>query len=228
MDREIHRGGQNWDITAAETQAWLNRVIDHLLTERNIAVPIVVRKRHALADLLFDRMTEHGRAQIRKAAQALFRNETERRLETTFEMSFELLEQDYAPSRPYRGTFEYRKRAFDLIGEMNDDEALCAKKIDDHPNVRRWLRNLSYESAGGYSLPLSPGKFFPDFIVELEDWRTAIVEYKGPHLANNPKELHKRDVGKLWADRSAGKCVFVWVVDHDWTTLDTQLAAVAR
>jgi type III restriction enzyme len=74
---------------------------------------------------------------------------------------------------------------------MGDEEALCAKKIDDHTNVKRWIRNLVHESAGGFSLPLSPGRFFPDFIAELNDGRIAIVEYKGPHIANDPKELHK-------------------------------------
>ena len=50
--------------------------------------------------------------------------------------------------------------------------------------------NLEHESAGGFSLPLSPGRFFPDFIAELEDGRIAIIEYKGGHLAQRPEELH--------------------------------------
>ena len=221
LDREIHRGGQNAGLTAAESQAWLIRVADYLVAGRGLAIPMLVRKRHELADLLHDRIVAHGRVQVRNAAHALFRNETERRLETTFEMSYEMLEQDHAPSRRYHGPFGYPKHAFDLIGEMGDEESQCAKKIDDHPNVRRWLRN---ESINGYSLPLSPGRFFPDFIVELEDWRTAIVEYKGPHLAHDPKELHKKVVGEMWAARSDGKCVFVWVVDRDWATLSEKLA----
>src|SRR5260221_11392203 len=126
-------------------------------------------------------------------------------------MAFEVLEQDYAPYRQYAGAFQYRKHAFDLIGEIGDEESHCAKRIDDHPNVRRWLRNLTQESAGGYCLPLSPGRFFPDFIVELEDGRTAIVEYKGAHLAHDPDELHKKNVGEMWTARSAGHCVFIWV-----------------
>ena len=109
---------------------------------------------------------------------------------------------------------------------MGNEEGQCAKKIDDHPNVKRWIRNLVYESAGGFSLPLAPGRFFPDFIVELNDGRVAIVEYKGGHLAEQRKELHKEDVGKLWAARSDGKCVFVRVVDRDWAKLEAALNAV--
>ena len=139
-----------------------------------------------------------------------------------------LVEQDYCPYRQYQGAFTFRKHAFDLIGDMRKkEEPQCAKQIDDHPNVNRWVRNLTYESAGGFSLPLSPGRFFPDFIAELRDRRVAIIEYKDGHLAQSPDELHKAVVGQLWAERSAGQCVFVRVVDRDWPKLQTALAAKA-
>ncbi len=105
---------------------------------------------------------------------------------------------------------------------MNGEESECAKQIDDHPNVNRWIFNLQQSSAGGFGLPLAPGQFFPDFLVELNDGRRAIVEYKGDR-ATLPTELHKEYVGKLWAARSAGKCVFVRVVDRDWATLKAAL-----
>jgi type III restriction enzyme len=227
LDRELHRGGQNAGLTAAESQAWLNRVVDFLVVERGIAIPILVRKRHDLANLTFHRITDHGRKQIRRAAQSLFGSETERRLVTTSEFAFEVAEQEYCPSRRYGdGPFAFQNHAFDLIGELGEEETHCAKRIDDHPNVARWIRNLVHESAGGFSLPLSPGRFFPDFLVELKDGRMAIVEYKGGHLAESRKELHKEEVGNLWAARSGGKCVFVRVVDRDWAALDAALNAV--
>lgn len=37
---------------------------------------------------------------------------------------------------------------------------------------------------------------------------------------------HKENVGELWAARSDGKCVFVWVVERDWATLDAALNAI--
>lgn len=227
LDRELHRGGQNAALAAAESQAWLNRVVDYLVGEHGIEIPILVRKRHELADLAFHRIADHRRKQIRKAADRLFAGATQRRLETTLDMVFEVAEQDYCPYRQYReGPFSFRKHAFDLIGDMGDEESQCAKKIDDHPNVNRWIRNLEQESAGGFSLPLAPGRFFPDFLVELNDGRMAIVEYKGKHLAERKEELHKEDVGKLWAARSGGKCVFVRVVNRDWAKLEAALNAI--
>lgn len=224
FDHEIHRGGQNAGLRAAEAQAWLNRVVDYMNTERRIDPSILVRKRHELAELILQRIVDHGCKQVRKAAELLFSSNSERRLETTFEFPFNLAEQDYCPYRRYSlGPFSFQKHAFDLIGAMGNEESQCAKKIDDHPNVKRWVRNLENESAGGFSLPLSPGRFFPDFLVELNDQRVAIVEYKGGHLAERKSEIHKEDVGKLWASRSGGKCVFVRVVDKDWRTLESAL-----
>lgn len=226
LDRELHRGGQNAGLSASESQAWLNRVVDDLVGRRGFAMSVVVRKRHELANLLFHRITDHGRKQVRKAAQLLFASEGERQLRTSPEWAFEVAEQDYAPYRLYDGTFGFRKHAFDLIGSMGNEESHCAHRIDSHNNVVRWIRNLENESAGGFGLPLSPGQFFPDFLAELKDGRFAIVEYKGKHLANNPDELHKEDIGKLWAARSDGKCVFVRVVDNDWAKLEAALDAM--
>ncbi|HQR06701.1 MAG TPA: DEAD/DEAH box helicase family protein [Gemmatales bacterium] len=224
FDQELHRGGINAGLSSSESQPWLNHVLNDLLNTRKIELPILVRKRHELIELIKERIEKHGRQQISKAASALFASESDRRLETTWEMPFEITEQDYAPYKRYTsGPYSYQKHAFDLIGHLGPEESACAKKIDDHPNVKRWLRNLVFESAGGFSLPLSPGRFFPDFLVELQDGRIAIVEYKGSHLASNPKELHKKEVGELWAARSEDKGIFIRIVDKDWDTLEKVL-----
>jgi type III restriction enzyme len=226
VDGELHHGGAFAGLPKAESEAWILRVIDHLLTDRRADLPILVRKRHELADVVRGRIAEHGRQQVRVAANMLITGQSPRRLETSMDKASMLAEHDYCPYRQHHGgPFTYPKHAFDLIGEMGDEESQCAKRINDHPNVNRWIRNLEQESAGGFSLPLSPGRSYPDFIVELLDGRTAIVEYKNPKLAQAKEEQHKKEVGELWEARSAGKCVFVWVVDRDWPTLEAKLAA---
>ena len=226
LDGELHHGGAFAGLPQAESEPWILRVIDHLLTERRAELPVLVRKRPELADVVRERIAEHGRVQVRVAANMLITGQSTRRLETSMDMAHVLAEHDYCPYRQYRGPFSYSKHAFDLIGDMGDEESQCAKRIDDHRNVNRWVRNLEHESAGGHSLPLSPGRFFPDFIVELADGRTAIVEYKNPKLAQAKEEQHKKGVGELWEARSGGSCVFVWVVDRDWAKLEAALAAV--
>lgn len=223
LDAELHHGGAFAGLPKAQSQAWLLRVVDSLLTVRGADLRILVRKRHQLADVVIRRIAAHGRQQVRLAANMLIEGRSPRRLETSFDVPMILEEHEYGPYRLYRGMLTLQKHVFSLIGDMGDEESDCAKRIDDHPNVRRWVRNLDRESAGGFSLPLSPGRFFPDFIAELADGRTAIVEYKGAHLAWLPEELHKEAVGKLWESRSDDRCVFVRIVDRDWASLETAL-----
>jgi type III restriction enzyme len=228
LDSELHHGGALAGLAKAQSQAWLLRVVDSLLTDRRANLLILIRKRHDLAGVVRRRIAEHGRQQVRVAANMLITGQSPRQLETSMDFAAILEEHDYGPYKLHRGGhFDYPKHAFDKIGAFdNDEESDCAKRIDDHPNVKRWVRNLTHESAGGFSLPLSPGRFFPDFLVELLDGRTAIVEYKGHQRAELSEEQHKKGVGELWAARSGGTCVFVWIVDRDWAKLEVALAAI--
>ncbi|MCG3179637.1 MAG: hypothetical protein BIFFINMI_01978 [Phycisphaerae bacterium] len=227
LDAELHHGGAYATLSKAESQAWLLRVADYLITDRKADPRILVRKRHDLADVLIRRIAEHGRQQIREAANMLIAGTSSRSLATSMDMAWPLAEEDYCPYRRYdRGLYDLGKHAFALIGDMNDDEADCARKIDDCKNVKRWVRNLEPQNGGGgFSLPLSPGRFFPDFVAELDDGRVALIEYKNAKLAL--AEPHKKEIGDLWAGRSDGQSVFVWVVEKDWTAIETGLAALA-
>lgn len=82
--------------------------------------------------------------------------------------------------------------------------------FDEH-----WVRNLERDVEGAFWLPTSYGKFFPDFVCELDDGRLLVVEYKGEHLRNVPAEIEKDQVGKLWAAKSDGRCLFLMAFAKD-------------
>ena len=155
-------------------------------------------------------ITDHGRIQLRKATEMLIKDDPES-ITTDRDFAVHVEEFRYNPTREYSGGHKFKKHAFDLIGDMNKKELETATIIDSHPNVKRWLRNLDHESHGGFWLPKSPGKFFPDFIVELLDGTIVIVEYKNAKLASNPDEQHKRDIGELW--RNAAQTA---IGSHGW------------
>ena len=224
LNHELHKDSRFMGITAIESAAWLQRVVTHLATTRGIDLGVLVRKRHALADAVIPRIRDHGVDQVRRIAELLFKDLAVAKVETSYKLPFTLVEQAYAPSSQYSGVHLYRKHAFEKVADMNYEEAECAKHIDDCPVVGRWVRNLDRESAHGFSLPLSPGHFFPDFIAELTDGRVAVIEYKGAHLADSRGELYKKSVGDLWARQSNGKAVFGWVVDRNWSAIESTLA----
>lgn len=226
LDRAIHRSGAFAGLALSESQPWLRRVVAHLTSQRRIALPVIVRRRHRLADVLRTKLADHGRRQTRRATDWLIDNRPES-IRTSDEHAVLVEEQDYAPSRLHPATHRFQRHAFDLMFEMNQEEAECAWHIDRHPNVARWIRNTEHPTQGGFWLPKSPGKFFPDFLVELKDGRIVLVEYKMGKMASDPEEQHKKAVGELWAARSQGRCRFAWVVDKAWHELDAELGSRA-
>ena len=223
LDRALHQDDSFMGLPLSESQPWINRVVESLVTDRRIELPMIVRRRHRLADVIRVKASDHGRKQTRKATNQLLDTRPQA-VTTSAEFCARIEEQDYAPSQLEPDTHIFKKHAFDLIGStQNKEERLCGIEIDRHENVERWIRNPSYASQGGFSLPKSPGRFFPDFIVELKSGKTVIVEYKNSTLAADPEEQHKRAVGELWAERSDGQCRFAYVIDRDWASLAAKL-----
>ncbi len=220
LDRELHRGDSLQGLPLSRSQPWLAKVIGGLINGRGMQRGMIVRRRHALAEVLRVKVCDHGRLQTRKATNTLFETMPEAVLTSDDHASW-IEEQEYRPSKLDDSGVRFNKPAFSQIGSMNGEELLCAQQIDAHPSVERWIRNPEHESQGGFWLPKSPGRFFPDFIVEMKDGRIFLVEYKGKDRAENPEELHKKSVGDLWAARSDGRCGFVWVVDKDWNAIGT-------
>lgn len=221
LDNELHRDDAFRGLPKKESQPWFHRVVQALVGERRLPLANLVRRRHQLAQLTRTIVADHGRGQVREAMSRLIHERPEA-IETSATVVFEMSDANYAPYPPYERHY-FPKHAFDRIASMNRPEFDCAEKIDSHPRVKRWVRNLDRETQGGFSLPKSPGNFFPDFIVELIDGTIVAVEYKNSSLDEKKEEQHKKAVGELWAMRSGGKCRFAWVVDGNWAELDRVL-----
>jgi type III restriction enzyme len=223
LDQELHRDDAMSGLALRESQPWLQRVVNGLVGQRDFQLPMLVRRRHQLAEVLRVKIAGHGCQQVRRTMQRLIQRMPEA-VETSYELLHMIEEQNYAPTSLHNSGHQFAHHGFDLIAAMNSEELLCAMEIDRHKNVVRWIRNTEHESHGGFWLPKSPGRFFPDFIVELKNGCIALVEYKNARIAYAPEEQHKRTVGELWAGRSNGKGRFAWIIDQDWNELERQLS----
>lgn len=58
-------------------------------------------------------------------------------------------------------------------------------------------------------MPLAHGRFYPDFVAELQDGRILVMEHKGKHLVTAEEARQKANVGALWEERSGGKALFL-------------------
>ena len=50
----------------------------------------------------------------------------------------------------------------------------------------------------------------------MQNGRILAVEYKGGPIADGRDSDEKKRIGQLWANRSHGKCRFVWVENEQW------------
>ena len=85
--------------------------------------------------------------------------------------------------------------------------------------VKVWARN-TVRQKNSFWLQTSSDKFYPDFVCKLHDGRVLVIEYKGALLVHDPAEQQKRLIGKLWADRSHGQCLFAWVENKQFTEIE--------
>ena len=102
--------------------------------------------------------------------------------------------------------------AFD--GKDDGEEYLCAVAIDQSPKVKTWLRNAD-RRLGSFRLPLAEHWFYPDFVGVLNDGRMFVVEYKGADRKSNADTIEKDAIGRLWASKSNGKCLYRTVYKTD-------------
>jgi len=83
------------------------------------------------------------------------------------------------------------------------------KLIDNLPQLKFWIRNLSRRFQTSFWLPTSTDRFYPDFVALLEDGRILVVEYKGGDRVTTDDTKEKRNIGELWAEKSGGKGLFL-------------------
>ena len=204
-------------LTQSQRRAYLAAVVNHQLHACGVTLVALAQARFQMAR----RIEAHVGTLRDAAAQQQFRQ----RVLQQGDAGAWLVEPDWA--RPYvfeanrypapvasrySGRYQFEKHYFPVLADLkeNGQEFACAQRIDAHPQVRQWVRNLDTAPCG-FALPTSRGRFFADFVAELVDGRVAVLEFKGAHLVNDPYEIEKSQVGALWAQASAGRAVFGWL-----------------
>jgi type III restriction enzyme len=209
LDREVRQP----DVSQAQLRAYLIALVSHLTNERRVPLNTLARMRFVLAQRIGARIDDLRQA----AAKTRFRQlvlDGGWQIEPDWQRTFSFEPGRYAApaGTRYAGRWDFKKHYYPVIADLKGtgEEFDCARLIDRHPAVKHWVRNLDSEPFG-FWLPTSRGRFFPDFVCEVDDGRLVVIEYKGEHLRNDLYEIEKRQVGELWAERSGGRCVFRFV-----------------
>ncbi|MBF6616895.1 MAG: DEAD/DEAH box helicase family protein [Candidimonas sp.] len=230
------------DIAQPALQAYLVKLLTHLLHERGFALTALVRARFQLSGAV--------RAEIQRLRKAAMRTGFQGRLmdmsvpapNCAALYSFRFEQGKYPARNPYRGGFEFSKHFYPTIHDLREktatgaisEEFRCAQAIEAHQHVKWWVRNIERQQSTSFWLPTSSDYFYPDFMAELTDGRVLAVEYKGEPYKTNDDSREKIQVGSQWEKSSNGQCLFLFAVAKDeagrdvFQQLDAKLAERPR
>ena len=201
---------QQPDITQPVLLEFCRKLVAFLMEGRGIPLNDLLRFKYQLAKGAQQKISAY-RQQAYKRDYQTFLLAPAASVETSFADGFAFDNRPYPAAWWYRGRYQFKKHFFGSIGEMKGEgeEFDCAVVIDNLPQVKYWIRNLSGRKQTSFWLPTATDRFYPDFVALLEDGRILVVEYKGEPYATNDDSKEKRNIGELWAAKSGRKGLFV-------------------
>lgn len=208
--RWLDRALEAPDVTPDDRERFLTKLVMHLTRDRGFSLSDLLRDRFALRRAVNVRVAELRREAMGEAHQLFLDGTGPAELVVSPEQAFEYpLEPVY--SKLYEGSYRFKNHHYgpDLIGDMNGEEEECAMLLDGLDEVDVWVRNPERQARYAFWLQTSSDRFYPDFVARLEDGRILVVEVKGGHLATADDARKKDVLGRVWAEKSGGRCLFV-------------------
>lgn len=222
--RWLERKVRQPDIVQPILLEFVRRSLAYVIEKRALPLTALVRWKFILAKVLAQKINQYREQASTDRYQAtLFGKDAA--VETSFKFCFDFKSTNYAPHWLYVGhPYQFQKHYYASVGELKNEgeEYECAKALDMTGKVKHWVRNLERR---GVWLPLATTKFYPDFVAELTDGRTLLLEHKGKVYVTNDDSKQKINVGELWENTSGGKAIFLMtVVEKGRPSLSEQIA----
>ena len=211
---------QQEDLLPDVTLAFVGGVVRHLRESRSFNLTELERDKVRLANAIIAQIADYrNRADHAQFTLSFDEMRNSATLDEPHRFCFAFSPTGYPARNVFEGAWTFTKHYYPVIHDLRwktdagrtTEEFDCARAIDEHPLVHRWIRNIEKQEKFSFWLPLATGRFYPDFVAHLTDGRLMVVEYKGAQL----HEPLKRDVGELWEKTSGGTCIFVWAVKND-------------
>ncbi|HEY2069023.1 MAG TPA: DEAD/DEAH box helicase family protein [Rhizomicrobium sp.] len=209
------------DIVRTSSTLFIAKVLDAISGRHAMSLEAMARAKYRIVEALVVGIARHREAWQSRAYQHALIPQNGLEFATSAELELVFEESRYAYSEPYRGGVDFRKHLFRVIGDLRaeGDEFDCAVHIERMPQTKAWVRNTA-QHPYSFWLQTSTDRFYPDFIVLLNDGRYLVVEFKGEPYITNDDSREKLQVAELWAERSGGKCLFVMVERSQFHRMD--------
>jgi len=216
------------DVPQPESYAFFLGMVERMLEKRRWTLGELWREKYRLKEAARKKVDGIRKAIKSDVFQKTLFSTTEYELVTTPDLvfTFDPEEYPYPPNSLFEGRHKFKKHYYKVIGDMKaeGEEFQCAQLLDNHPKVKRWVRNLEGRPQHSFWLQTSTDRFYPDFVCELVDGRFLVVEYKGFDRWSDDDSKEKRAIGQVWEDKSDGQCLFVMPKGPDWNAILAKLA----
>lgn len=202
------------DITMPVKLEFIRRIVEFLNLRKGISLSTLIMRKFLLLKAIEDKINKYRKQAYEKGyQQTLFSGVIP--VETSFDFSYKF-GQYYPVDKKYNGRIKFNKHFYSCVGAFDSaEEEVCAREIDCLPEVKYWVRNVD-RHPNSYRFQTSTDYFYPDFIMQLNDGRLYIVEYKGAGFYSMDDSKEKNNIGKLWQEKSNGKCLFKMVSDEKY------------
>lgn len=194
-----------------EKVAWLNAAITRLMDIRGFELDELAYRKFRLRGALERKLVAGLTLAKQQVFDHLFADPAAFSVREEHAITFE--QGRYGYDFPYTGLLRLKRHFFPVIGNLKGagEEFNCAEYLANQlPDVEFWVRNVE-KKPHSFWLQTASDKFYPDFVVQMQNGLMLAVEYKGGHITEGRDSAEKRRIGQLWANRSNGQCRFVWV-----------------
>lgn len=210
-------------LSQTQLQAYLVKMVAHLMHERGLSLTALVRARFQLAQAISREIDRLRQLAMDKGFQGRLFDMTVPPPEQMTHYSFRFQPGQYPARQCHQISYEFNKHFYPVINDLREktpggkvsEEFLCAQAIDAHPKIKHWVRNIERQEKFSFWLPTSTDYFYPDFVAELTDGRLLAVEYKGEPYKTNDDSREKKQIGHQWEKSSNGRCLFLFAVAED-------------
>ncbi len=215
------------DAIQNESRVFFTGMVERLLEKHRWSLGELWREKYRLREAARKKVDSVRKGVKSDAFQQALFSVTDYELVSSPDLcfTFDPEEYPYPPNSLFEGRHHFKKHYYKVVGDMKaeGEEFQCAQLLDNHPKVKRWIRNL--EGRPGYSfwLQTSTDRFYPDFVCELTDGRYLVVEYKGFDRWSDDDSKEKQAIGQVWEDKSDGQCLFVMPKGPDWNAILAKL-----
>ena len=216
----LDRQKTHLDIPQTQSAPYISRMVTRLIEVRGLTLEQLARQKFRLSNAIWRKIDELRKGEATLGYTTLLFGPGPGKIEVSSKFCFEFDKDRYSPNSYYEGSYRFNKHYFPRIGEMDGEEIQCAQLMDSLPQVWYWVRNL-VRSESSFWLATSTDRFYPDFVVLLNDGRVLLVEYKSERDWSNDDSKDKRQVGDRWAELSGGQCLFIMPKGKDWTAIET-------